>query len=106
VLSTLGAEITKQIPATRFVPLLHSLDWLDRNKGAYLFMRLTGARDPALLKMLHDQALGPLREMAQWKDFSHAWPSLTILGRIGGIEEGRLDSLNPSMVPEILRASQ
>jgi len=106
VLCTLGAEIIKQIPAARFAPLLHSIDWLDRNKGSYLFMRLTGTHDPALLKMLHEQALEPLREMAQWKDFGHAWSSLTILGRIGGIEEDRLNRLNPSMVPEILRASQ
>jgi hypothetical protein len=106
VLCTLGAEITKQIPATRFIPLLHSIEWTDRNKGAYLLMAMTASRDPALLKLLHDQALEPLREMAQWKDFSHAWPSLTILGRIGGIEEERLNRFNPSMVPEILRASQ
>jgi hypothetical protein len=69
-------------------------------------MRMTASRDPALLKMLHDQALEPLREMAQWKDFGHAWSSLTVLGRIGGVEEERLNHLNPPMVPEILRASQ
>jgi hypothetical protein len=44
--------------------------------------------------------------MAQWKDFGHAWSSLTVLGRIGGVEEERLNHLNPPMVPEILRASQ
>jgi len=106
VLCNVGAEVTSQIPAARFVPLLHSIEWTDRNKGAYLLMAMTASRDPVLLKMLHDQALEPLREMAQWKDFSHAWSSLIILGRIGGIEEERLNRLNLSMVPEILRASQ
>lgn len=106
MLCTLGAEITKQIPAARFIPLLHSIEWTDRNKGAYLLMAMTASREPALLKLLHDQALEPLREMAQWKDFGHAFPSVMILGRIGGIEEGRLNQFNPSMVPEILRASQ
>jgi hypothetical protein len=106
VLCAMGTEIIRQIPAARFIPLLHSIAWMDRNKGSYLFMRMTASRDPALLKMLHDQALEPLREMAQWKDFGHAWSSLTVLGRIGGVEEERLNHLNPPMVPEILRASQ
>jgi hypothetical protein len=106
VLCTVGAEVTSKIPAARFLPLLHSIEWTDRNKGAYLLMGLTGTRDPALLKLLHDQALEPLREMAQWKDFGHAFPNVMILGRIGGIDEARLNQFNPSMVPEILRASQ
>lgn len=106
VLCTVGAEVTSQIPAPRFVPLLYSIGWKDRNKGAALLMAMTASRDPALLKMLHDQAMEPLREMAQWKDFGHAWSSLTILGRIGGIGEERLNRLNPSLAPEILRASQ
>jgi len=101
-----GKEVASQIPAARFVPLLHSIDWTDRNKGAMLFDRMTVGRDPAILKLLHDQALEPLREMAQWKDFGHAWFAIRILGRIGGIEESRLDSLSPAMVPEILRAAQ
>jgi hypothetical protein len=106
VLSTVGLEVTRQIPAARFIPLLYSLNWTDRNKGALLFYRMTTGRDPAFLKLLHDQALDPLREMAQWKDFNHAMLSITILGRIGGIEESRLEHLNASMVPEILRAAQ
>jgi hypothetical protein len=106
VLCTVGTEVTSQIPAARFTPLLHSIGWKDRNKGAALLMAMSASRDPALLKLLHEQALEPLREMAQWKDFGHAFPSVMILGRIGGIEEGRLNQFNPSMVPEILRASQ
>jgi len=106
VLCTIGTEVTSQIPAARLIPLLYSIEWTDRNKGAYLLMAMTASRDPALLKVLHDQALDPLREMAQWKDFSHAFPSVMILGRIGGIEESRLNHLSPPMVPEILRASQ
>lgn len=106
VLCTLGPGVARQIPAERFIPLLYSVSWMDRNKGAALFDRMTEGRDPALLKMLHDRALDPLREMAQWKDFGHASFSLRILGRIGGIEESRLERLNPAMVPEILRAAQ
>lgn len=106
VLCTLGAEVTSRIPAARFIPLLHSVTWQDRNKGSLLLARMTDSRDPTLLKLLHDQALDPLREMAQWKDFGHAQTSLVILARIGGIDEKRLEHLDASMVGEILRAAQ
>jgi len=106
VLCTVGAEVTRQIPAPRFIPLLHSLTWTDRNKGAMLFMNMTASRDPELLRLLHDEALEPLREMAQWKDSGHAWASLRILGRMGGIEESRLDRLDASLVGEVLRAAR
>jgi hypothetical protein len=106
VLCAVGAEVTRQIPAARFIPLLHSVTWMDRNKGTALFQRMTESRDPALLKMLHDQAIDPLREMAQWRDFGHASMSLTILGRIAGIDESRLEHLDQSMAAEIMRAAR
>ena len=106
VLSTVGADVTGRIPAERFIPLLHSISWTDRNKGGVLFLRLTAARDPALLKTLHDRALESLREMAQWKDFGHALEYLFILARMGGIAESRLANPNPAMAAEILRAAQ
>ena len=67
-LCAVGAEVTRQIPAEKFVPLLHSLTWSDRNKGSLLLSEMTGSRDPDLLKLLHDQALVPLHEMAQCKN--------------------------------------
>lgn len=103
-LCTLGKEVTSQIPAERFIPLLHSLTWTDRNKGSLLLAELTESRDPALLKLLHDRALEPLREMARWKDFGHAVPALEILGRIGGMKEERIEHLDASMVEEILHS--
>jgi hypothetical protein len=84
VLCTLGAEVTRQIPAARFLPFLHSLTWTDRNKGSILLADMAETGDPALLKLLHDQALGPLKEMALWSNKGHAWAALTILGRIAG----------------------
>jgi HEAT repeat protein len=105
-LCAVGPEVTKQIPAARFIPLLHSVEWKDRNKGAMLLVRMTDSRDSVLLKMLHDEALDPLCEMAQWKDFGHAWFSLTILGRIAGMEESRLDRLDASMAGDIVRAAR
>jgi hypothetical protein len=106
VLCSVGAEVTRQIPASRFIPLLHSVTWTDRNKGSALFFRMTESRDPALLKLLHDEALDPLREMAQWKDSGHALASLFILCRIAGIDEKRLERLDASMVDEIVRAAR
>ncbi len=104
VLCNLGPKVSRQIPAERFLPLLHSLVWTDRNKALFLFMMLTGARDPDLLALLRARALDPLREMAQWKDWSHAASAMTILGRIAGIEEERLQQLvNAGKVVEILQ---
>ena len=51
VLCAVGAEVTRQIPAARFVPLLHSLTWTDRNKGSLVLAQLTKSRDPEILKM-------------------------------------------------------
>jgi len=106
VLCAVGSEVTTRIPADRFVPLLHSISWTDRNKGSVLFSRMTESRDPALLKLLHDQAIEPLREMAQWKDFGHAQTSLVILGRMAGIDEKRLEQLDASVAAEILRTAR
>jgi len=106
VLCAVGAEVTRQIPAARFVPLLHSLTWTDRNKGSLVLAQLTKSRDPEILKMLRDQALGPLREMVQWSNSGHAWAPKMILGRVAGIEESRLLEMGPSGIPEILRRLQ
>jgi hypothetical protein len=67
---------------------------------------MTDSRDPAILKLLHDQALDSLREMAQWKDFGHAQSYLVILGRMAGIDEKRLEQLDASLAAEILSAAR
>jgi hypothetical protein len=84
VLCTLGPEVTRQIPAERFIPLLHSLSWTDRNKALMLFDKITASPDPALLKMLHDQALVPLREMSRWKA-EHAQMAIMLLDRMKAV---------------------
>ena len=104
VLCNLGPKVSRQIPAERFLPLLHSLVWTDRNKALFLFMMLTQPRDPDLLALLRAKALVPLREMAQWKDWGHAASAMMILGRIAGIEEEHLQQLiNAGKVGEILQ---
>jgi hypothetical protein len=86
-------ELAADVPAERFIPFLHSPDWSDRNKIAFLFETLTVTRDRAVLGALRSEALEPLREMAQWKDWRHAQSSARLLGRVGGIEEKRLEEL-------------
>lgn len=103
VLCNLGTEVTGRIPAARFVPMLHSLVWTDRNKASALFLVLSKSRDPAVLDALRAGALGPLCEMAQWRDWGHAAFVAAILARLGGIPD---DQVTPAKVPEILKAVQ
>ena len=105
--SAAGPDAARQIPAARFIPLLGTPSHgRIATKRTLLFLHMTESRDAALLKLLHDQALDPLREMAKWKDFGHAQMSLIILGRIAGVDEVRLGRLDVSMAPEILRAAK
>jgi len=103
VLCNLGVEVTRRIPAARFVAMLHSLDWTDRNKAGFLLLMLSQSRDDAVLDALRAGALGPLREMAQWRDWGHAGFAAVILARLGGIPD---DQVTPAKVPEILKAVQ
>ncbi len=76
-----------------FVAMLYSGQWTDRNKASLLLNRLTEPRDPALLRVLRDQAMGPLLDGAHWQSPGHAFFFLVILGRIGGIDDARLEKL-------------
>jgi hypothetical protein len=64
---------------------------------------LSQSRDDAVLDALRAGALGPLREMAQWRDWGHAGFAAVILARLGGIPD---DQVTPAKVPEILKAVQ
>ena len=103
VLCNLGADVTRRIPAARFVPMLHSLVWTDRNKASALLLMVSKSRDTAVLDTLRAGAVGPLREMAQWRDWGHAGFAATILARIAGIPD---DQVTPVKVAEILKAVQ
>ncbi|MFY9726160.1 MAG: hypothetical protein WAJ87_11740 [Bryobacteraceae bacterium] len=101
VLCNLGPEVTGHIPSARFIPMLHSLVWTDRNKASFLFLMLSKSREPAVLDALRAGALQPLREMAQWHDWGHGAPAAVILARIAGIAD---DQVTPANVPAILKA--
>jgi len=103
VLCNLGPEVTRRIPAARFVPMLHSLVWTDRNKASALFLMLSKSSDPVVLDALRAGALGPLREMAQWRDWGHAAFAAIVLARLAGIPD---DQVTPTKVLEILKSIQ
>jgi len=102
VLGTLGPDVTLRIPATRFIPMLHSMVWTDRNKAGFLLLTLSQTRDPVVLVALRADALTPLREMAQWHDWGHSYPAVMMLARIAGLSD---DQVTPAAVPELLKAA-
>ena len=56
-------------------------------------MALTTTRDPQVLAQLRTEVLDSLLEMARWRNIGHAEAALTILGRMGGIDEQTLSKL-------------
>jgi hypothetical protein len=76
-----------------FVAMLYSGSWTDRNKASFLLLRITQARDPVLLKELREEAMGPLLDGAAWRSKGHAVPFLLMLGRMGGLEDVKIQKL-------------
>ncbi len=82
-------ELAKQVPAPRYVALLSSGNWEDRNKASYLMALLTRTRQRPLLDTLRKSpTVDSLIEMARWRNAGHRYFAATILGRMAGMEEG------------------
>jgi len=90
VLALSSERVAAWIPAETFVRMLNSGVWQDRNKAGGLLCTLSAVAVLGLLSLLRSEALDSLIEMARWRDPSHASDARMILGRIAGIEEGRL----------------
>lgn len=105
VIAGFNPDIAKQIPPQSFIEMLLSGTWTDVNKASALLSALTKGRNPALLASLRRQeVLARLIEVARWRT-EHANPARTILGRIAGIEETRLEQLVASgKTEEIINA--
>jgi hypothetical protein len=110
VLAKSDARVAARIPAESFVEMLSSGSWSDRNKGGFLLETLTQSRNPDLLNLLRSRSLAPLLEMARWRHPGHSYSAELLLGRIAGIEEGRLQQLIRSgqvdMIISAVRAFQ
>jgi len=105
ILGLSSEKVSAWIPAETFTRMLNSGVWEDRNKAGLLLGALSRGRDPRLLRLLRSEALDSLIEMARWRDPNHASDARMILGRIAGIEEGRLGKMVASgNVDEITNA--
>ena len=100
VLLVTRPERGARVPGDRFIELLHSPVWSDRNKGLLLLQALTVSRNPDLLQQLQ-RARGSLVEMAGWPK-GHAVAARVILGRMLGIAEAAMASLVNEEPPESL----
>jgi hypothetical protein len=95
----------KRVPAAVFIEMVGSGSWTDRNKAGRVLEQLSRGRDPRLLRQLRARALDALTEMARWRGAGHAQQARLILGRMAGIEEGRLRRLEAAgQVDEIIGA--
>ena len=105
VLAQSNPKVAARIPAERFIAMLNSGSWTDRNKAGFLLDKLSRRRNPKLLNQLRSQALDSLIEMARWRSRGHADFARILLGRIAGIEETRLQQiLETGQVDQIIKA--
>lgn len=86
-------QLKINIPADRFIKMLDSVDWTDRNKSLGVLDSLTKKRDPALLARLKKNSLASLTEMARWKSQDHAQSAFSILARLAAFSETEIENL-------------
>jgi len=93
VLANSNANLARDIPAEDFIEMLLSGTWTDLNKASSFLFVITKDRNHALLaKLSKPEVRESLIEMARWRT-NHAQAAMYILGRIGGIDEDRLQHL-------------
>jgi hypothetical protein len=93
VLAESSPKVAARIPAGRFIEMLSSGTWSDRNKAVWVLNSLTRTRDPKLLAQLRSEALVSLIEMARWKSVGHASTARLLLARIAGVDDERATQL-------------
>jgi hypothetical protein len=107
VLAESNPKIAGQIPPGPFIEMLKSGVWTDRNKGGYVLAQISKGRSVELLRLLRAEALEALIEMAHWRSAGHAASARTILGRIAGIEESRLNQMiSAGVIEQIIDAAK
>lgn len=85
-----AAQDRPRVPYEPFVALLESPVWTDLNKASAALATLTEDRDPALMAVLRERALGPLSEIARWHSRGHALAGFIVLARLAGLTEEEL----------------
>ncbi len=79
-----------RIRPDRFIDMLDSIDWSDRNKATMVVVALSANRDTAVLSRLRRSALPALVEMARWKSDGHAFGAFMLLGRLVGLSDQQI----------------
>ncbi len=92
VLARLQPDLGIKIHPTWFIEMLNSVVLTDRTRALDALVTLTDGRDPNTLAQLHERALPPLAEMAQWKSLPHALPAFLLVGRIGNVTEEQIQA--------------
>jgi hypothetical protein len=106
VLAESSPKIAARIPRARFISMLNSGIWKDRNKGGLLLETLSRGREPGLLNLLKQRALDSLIEMARWRSPGHAYPARAMLARIAGVDAEQGRPLTVAETEAIIRAAQ
>ena len=94
-LATRKPELKIRIPIARFIAMLDSIEWTDRNKGLAALQNLVTRSDKKAVTELRRRALPALVEMARWQSQSHAYAAFVLLGRIAGMDEDEITALWP-----------
>ena len=93
VLAESDPKAATEIPAEGFVELLLSGTWTDLNKASLLLSSMTRSRSANVLAQLRQgEVKERLIEIARWRT-GHAEAARYLLGRLAGIDEGRLEQL-------------
>jgi len=93
VLAESSPKVAARIPAGRFIEMLSSGTWSDRNKALWVLDSLTRTRDQKLIAQLRSDALVSLIEMARWRNVGHAYGARILLARIAGVDDVRATQL-------------
>lgn len=92
IYADINPQLKIKIPADRFIKMLDSLEWTDRNKSLGVLDALTKKRESALLLTLKKESFVSLTEMARWKNPGHARAAFFILGRIADLSEEEIEN--------------
>ncbi len=102
-------ELAKDIPPTRYIEMLNSPTWTDRNKAVFILQGLSKTREPSILAEMREKALPSLKEMCTWP-IGYSDSAIELLGRIAGIPDEKLKKLqetnNSKAVFEALEKQQ
>lgn len=86
-------ELAKYVPSRRYIEMVNSPTWTDRNKAMFVLQGLTKTRDQKTLEELRQKALPSLIEMCKWPS-GYSESAIELLGRIAGIPQEKLEGMS------------